>query len=87
MSTVRGRREERKHQEIEEENVIKPECVFAYDRGKGGVDMHEKIHACFPIFRKFLKGYKNILFSVVNIAFFIMLIIYFKIIKDKLKKK
>jgi len=49
--------------------------------------MHEKIHACFPIFRKFLKGYNNILFSVVNIAFFIMLIIQFKIIKDKLEKK
>lgn len=42
MSTVRGRREEktRKHQEIEED-VIKPECVFEYDRGKGGVDVYE----------------------------------------------
>jgi len=49
--------------------------------------MHEQIHACFPIFRKFLKGYKNILFSVVNIAFLNMLIIYFKLIEDKLKEK
>jgi len=43
VSTVRGRREEktRKHQEIEKEDVIKPECVFEYDRGKGGVDVYE----------------------------------------------
>jgi hypothetical protein len=77
----------RKHQEIEEEDVIKPECVFECDRGNGALDMHEHIHACFPIIRKFPKGYKNIFFYVVNIAFFNMLMIYFKLISDKLKKK
>ena len=78
MNTVRRSRKEKTKgniQEIDEEDVIKPKCVYEYDTGMGGMDMHEQIHACFPILGKSVKGCKKIFFSVMNIAFFNMFII------------
>jgi hypothetical protein len=49
VRTVRRRRKEKTKGNVQEieEDIIKPEYTFEYERGMGGMDMHEQIHTCF----------------------------------------
>lgn len=47
----------------ETKNTMKPKCVIEYNHGMGGVDHQDQVLACFPVMRKFMKGYRKIFFT------------------------
>ncbi|GFS52731.1 piggyBac transposable element-derived protein 4 [Nephila pilipes] len=57
-SWIRGKRERGKMV-----NVFKQNCVIEYNNGMGGVDKNDQQLACFPVMRKYMKGYKKNYFS------------------------
>ena len=48
----------------------KPNCVIEYNNGMGGIDLNDQTLACFPIMRKYLKGYKKLFFYMSDMALF-----------------
>lgn len=36
--------------------ILKPKCVYDYNKGMIGIDRHDQMLACFPIMRKYMKG-------------------------------
>lgn len=62
----------------ESNNAMKPKCVIEYNHGMGGVDRQDQVLACFPIMRKFLKGYRKIFFYMFDMALFNSYILYSK---------
>lgn len=63
----------------EEKNVMKPKCVIEYNSGMGGVDRQDQRLACFPIMRKFRKGYRKIFFYMLDMAIFNSYVLYCKL--------
>ncbi|KAG0433428.1 PiggyBac transposable element-derived protein 4 [Dictyocoela muelleri] len=59
--------------------IIKPACVIEYNFGMGGVDRQDQVTACFPIMKKFMKGYKKMFFYMMDIALFNSYVIYCKL--------
>lgn len=49
---------------------LKPNCVIDYNKGMGGIDLNDQMLACFPIMRKYLKGYKKLFFYMSDMALF-----------------
>lgn len=60
--TDTGKKRIRKGGKSEPKNTMKPKCVIEYNHGMGGVDRQDQVLACFPVMRKFLKGYRKIFF-------------------------
>lgn len=52
------------------EPVLKPRVVQEYNKGMGGVDRQDQQLACFPIMRRYAKGYKKIFFYVLDMAIY-----------------
>ncbi|KFM78172.1 PiggyBac transposable element-derived protein 4, partial [Stegodyphus mimosarum] len=61
------------------ENVIKPSCVIEYNNGMGGVDKNDQQLVCFPVMRKYMKGYKKLFFYMFDIALYNSYVLYKKI--------
>lgn len=62
----------------EPNNAMKPKCVIEYNHGMGGVDRQDQVLACFPVMRKFLKGYRKIFFYMFDMALFNSYVLYSK---------
>lgn len=65
-----GKKRIQKGGKREVKNTLKPKCVIEYNSGMGGVDRQDQRLACFPVMRKFLKGYRKIFFYMVDMAIF-----------------
>jgi hypothetical protein len=52
------------------EEVKKPKCVLEYQKGMGGVDLQDQVTALFPIMPHTVKGYRKILFYIVDMCIF-----------------
>lgn len=50
--------------------TFKPKCIVDYGRGMIGINRQDQILACFPVMRKYLKGYRKILFYIFDITLF-----------------
>ncbi|XP_071054995.1 uncharacterized protein [Onthophagus taurus] len=48
----------------------KPNCIREYNKGMNGIDLQDQILACFPVMRKYMKGYKKIFFYLFDIGLF-----------------
>lgn len=48
----------------------KPNCITEYNKGMNGIDLQDQILACFPVMRKYMKGYKKIFFYLFDIGLF-----------------
>lgn len=66
---------DRKLKNEEEEQIIKPKCI-KYNSRMGGVDKQDKLLACFPITWKCVKGYKKIVFYMIDIAVYNAYVLY-----------
>lgn len=53
-----------------QENVVKPACVIAYNKGMLGVDRQDQVLASFPIMRRTAKAYKKVFFYFMDMAIF-----------------
>lgn len=60
------------------DNTIKPKCVIEYNHGMGGVDHQDQVLACFPVMRKFVKGYRKIFFYLLDMGMFNSYVLYSK---------
>lgn len=49
---------------------FKPNCVIDYNKGMGGIDLNDQMLACFPIMRKYIKGYKKLFFYMSDMGLF-----------------
>lgn len=49
----------------------------------GGVDRQDQLLACFPVMRKFLKGYRKIIFYMIDIGMFNSYVLFSKMSKSK----
>lgn len=65
-----GKKRVQKGGKRDEKNTMKPKCVMEYNRGMGGVDRQDQRLACFPVMRKFLKGYRKIFFYMVDMGIY-----------------
>lgn len=61
-----------------ENNTIKPKCVLEYNHGMGGVDHQDQVLACFPVMRKFVKGYRKIFFYMFDMGLYNSYVLYSK---------
>nr|XP_022921145.1 piggyBac transposable element-derived protein 4-like [Onthophagus taurus] len=48
----------------------KPNCIREYNKGMNGIDLQDQILACFPVMRKYMKGYKKFFFYLFDIGLF-----------------
>lgn len=48
----------------------KPNCITEYNKRMNGIDLQDQILACFPVMRKYMKGYKKIFFYLFDIGLF-----------------
>lgn len=76
--TDTGKKTIRRGGKIEPNNAMKPKCVIEYNHGMGGVDRQDQVLACFPVMRKFLKGYRKIFFYMFDMALFNSYVLYTK---------
>lgn len=56
-----------KHETIEmttqgSNRTPKLKCITEYNKGMNGIDLQDQILACYPVMRKYMKGYKKIFF-------------------------
>ncbi|KAG4074871.1 hypothetical protein HA402_009296 [Bradysia odoriphaga] len=80
-----GKTKIRKGGKCEVRNTFKPKCVIEYNRGMGGVDRQDQRLACFPVMRKFLKGYRKIFFYMVDMAIFNSFTFFCKVNSTKMQ--
>ncbi|XP_017759329.1 PREDICTED: piggyBac transposable element-derived protein 4-like [Eufriesea mexicana] len=59
--------------------TLKPNCITEYNKGMNGIDLQDQILACFPIMRKYMKGYKKIFFYLFDIGLFNSYILWKKL--------
>lgn len=76
--TDTGKKKVGKGGKTELKNTIKPKCVIEYNHGMGGVDHQDQVLACFPLMRKFVKGYRKIFFYMFDMALFNSYVLYSK---------
>ncbi|KAL2717623.1 piggyBac transposable element-derived protein 4-like [Vespula squamosa] len=50
--------------------TLKPNCVIEYKKGMAGIKLQKQMLACFPIMRKFIKGYRKLFFYMSDMALF-----------------
>ena len=48
--------------------IFKPKCIIDYNIRIIGIDRQNQVLASFPIMRKFVKGYRKIIFYMCNMA-------------------
>lgn len=58
--------------------TLKPKCVYDYNKEMIGIDRYDQMLACFPIMRKYMKGYKKIFFYVFGMTLINSYILYKK---------
>lgn len=80
-----GKKRIQKGGKRDEKNTMKPQCVIEYNQGMGGVDRQDQRLACFPVMRKFLKGYRKIFFYMVDIAMFNSFALFCKLKSTKME--
>ena len=68
----------RKRKDGEEENVLKPSCVIESNNAMGGVIKNDQQLVCFPVMRKYMKGYKKLFFYMFDIALYNSYVLYKK---------
>lgn len=44
--------------------TLKPNCAIKYNKRMGEIDLQDQILVCFPIMKKFLKGYRKLFLHV-----------------------
>ncbi|XP_015437848.1 PREDICTED: piggyBac transposable element-derived protein 4-like [Dufourea novaeangliae] len=49
---------------------FKPNCVIDYNKGMGAIDLNDQMLACFPIMRKYIKGYKKLFFYMTDMGLY-----------------
>lgn len=76
--TDTGKKKVHKGGRSERNKEMKPKCVMEYNHGMGGVDRQDQVLACFPVMRKFLKGYRKIFFYMFDMALFNSYVLYSK---------
>lgn len=76
--TDTGKRKVEKGGKRAKENTFKPKCVIDYNHGMGGVDHQDQVLACFPVMRKFMKGYRKIFFYLFDMGLFNSYVLYSK---------
>jgi hypothetical protein len=64
---------------------MKPKPVVDYNKGMGGVDKMDQQIASYPLMRRCTKGYKNIFFYILDMAFLNLYILCKKIAKRQMK--
>ena len=77
--TDTGKKERNKKAGEEDKNIVKPKCILEYNKGMGGVDRHDQVLACFPVMRKFVKGYRKMAFYMMDIALYNSYVIFKKV--------
>lgn len=76
--TDTGKKKINKGGKSDAKNTMKPKCVIEYNHGMGGVDHQDQVLACFPVMRKFLKGYRKIFFYLFDMGLFNAYVLYSK---------
>lgn len=65
------------------EPKLKPECVISYNKNMGGIDRSDQLLACFPVMRRYHKGYRKIFWYILDIALVNSMIIHKKLSGNK----
>lgn len=64
-------------------HTSEPNCVIKYNKRMIEIDRKDRILACFPIMRKYMKGYRKNFFYPIDIGLFDLYILFNKINNGK----
>ena len=76
LSTKHENAEMVEYTDKQKNKIMKPKCILEYNKGMGRIDQQDQMLACFPIMRKYSKGYRKVFFYMSDMALFNTFIMY-----------
>ena len=74
LSTKHENAEMVEYTDKQKNKIMKPKCILKYNKGMDGIHQQDQMLACFPIMRKYSKGYRKVFFYMSDVALFILCI-------------